>query len=54
MKVCSFCNPISELLTDTDGKLFCRFHGENYRLEELSDPVVPLVDAIAAAPEQLG
>ena len=52
MKVCANCNPISELLTDEQGNLYCRFHDQSYRLEEVTDPVLPLPDAIAAAPEE--
>lgn len=52
MKVCANCNPISELLTDENGELYCRFHDKNFRLEEIPDPVLPLTDAIAATPEE--
>jgi hypothetical protein len=51
MKVCANCNPISELLTDADGKLYCRFHGYDYKLEEVPDPVLPLPDVISEVPE---
>lgn len=43
MKVCARCNPISELLTDESGELYCRFHGKDYVLEERADPVVEAV-----------
>ena len=38
MKVCARCNPISELLTDENGELYCRFHGKDYVMEERTDP----------------
>jgi len=52
MKVCANCNPISELLTDEKGELYCRFHGKDYKLEEIPDPVLPLPDAIAQNPSE--
>jgi hypothetical protein len=37
MKYCIRCNPRSELVTDENGELVCRFHGEHYILEEAPD-----------------
>lgn len=37
MKLCIRCNPVSELLTDENGELYCRWHGKNFLLEERED-----------------
>jgi hypothetical protein len=53
MKVCANCNPISELLTDESGELYCRFHGQNYRLEEREDPLEAPAETPVEAPAEV-
>jgi len=50
MQVCIRCNPISELLVDDEGKLYCRYHGAQYILEERPDPE-PEVEPVEEQPQ---